>query len=86
MARKEFWLQLSPVWFTMRSGVVRVPRKLRELRADLRAEGFVIDHQTGSHQVWKHPLIPGISANLGGRMELMPNHIRKPKCTRRSRQ
>ena len=47
--------------------MVRVPRKLRELRADLRAAGFAIDHQTGSHQVWKHPLIPGISVNLAGK-------------------
>jgi hypothetical protein len=57
---------LAPDWFIIRSGV-RVPRKLRELRADLRAAGFAIDHQTGSHQVWKHPLIPGISANLAGK-------------------
>jgi hypothetical protein len=44
-----------------------VPRKLRELRADLRRAGFVQDHQTGSHQVWKHALLPGVSANLAGR-------------------
>jgi len=44
-----------------------MPRKLRELRADLRRAGFALDHQTGSHQVWKHPLVPGIAANLVGR-------------------
>ena len=44
-----------------------MPRKLRELRADLRAAGFTVDHQTGSHQVWKHPLIGGSSANLAGK-------------------
>ena len=44
-----------------------MPRKLRELRADLRRAGFAIDHQTGSHQVWKHPLLPGIGANVAGR-------------------
>ncbi len=44
-----------------------MPRKLRELRSDLHAAGFDIDHQTGSHQVWKHPLLPGVSANLAGR-------------------
>jgi predicted RNA binding protein YcfA (HicA-like mRNA interferase family) len=44
-----------------------MPRKLRELRADLYQAGFGIDHQTGSHQVWKHPLLPGISANLAGK-------------------
>jgi len=41
-----------------------VPRKVRELRADLARAGFTVDHQTGSHQVWKHPLLPGISAVL----------------------
>lgn len=44
-----------------------MPRKLRQLRSDLRDAGFVLDHQTGSHQVWKHPLLPGISANLAGK-------------------
>ena len=44
-----------------------MPRKLRALRTDLRRAGFVVDHQTGSHQVWKHPLLPGISANLAGK-------------------
>ena len=44
-----------------------MPRKLRELRADLRRAGFVMDHQTGSHQVWKHTLVPGIGANLAGK-------------------
>lgn len=44
-----------------------MPRKLRELRADLRQAGFDVDHQTGSHQVWKHPLLPGVSANLAGK-------------------
>ena len=44
-----------------------MPLNLRELRAELRAAGFAIDHQTGSHQVWQHPLIPGISVNLVGK-------------------
>lgn len=43
-----------------------MPRKLRQLRADLCKAGFSIDHQTGSHQVWKHPLVAGISTNLAG--------------------
>ena len=43
-----------------------MPRKLRQLRVDLRRAGFAIDHQRGSHQVWKHPLIPSVSANLAG--------------------
>jgi hypothetical protein len=44
-----------------------MPRKLRQLRADLPRAGFALDHQTGSHQVWKHPLLPGVSANLAGK-------------------
>jgi hypothetical protein len=44
-----------------------MPRKLRALRGDLRRAGFSPDRQTGSHQVWKHPLLPGISANLAGK-------------------
>ncbi len=44
-----------------------MPRKLRELRADLRSAGFYIDHHTGSHQGWKHPLLTGLSANLAGK-------------------
>jgi hypothetical protein len=44
-----------------------MPRKIRELRADLRQAGFELDHQIGSHEVWKHRLLPGISAVLAGR-------------------
>jgi len=43
-----------------------MPRKLRELRADLRQAGFTITRQTGSHQVWTHPSLPGASAVLAG--------------------
>jgi predicted RNA binding protein YcfA (HicA-like mRNA interferase family) len=43
-----------------------MPRKLRELRAALRRAGFSIDHQTGSHQVWKHSRLPGASAVVAG--------------------
>jgi hypothetical protein len=43
-----------------------MPRKLRQLRADLREAQFSVDHQTGSHQIWKHRLLPGISVNLAG--------------------
>ena len=43
-----------------------MPRKLRELRTDLRNAGFFPDHQTGSHQVWKHTLLPGVNANIAG--------------------
>lgn len=43
-----------------------MPRKLRQLRADLAREGWKIDHYTGSHQIWKHPLLPGEEVNLAG--------------------
>ena len=43
-----------------------MPGKIRELRADLRRAGFTQEHQSGSHQVWKHPLLAGISAVIAG--------------------
>ncbi len=44
-----------------------MPRKIRQLRSDLQHAGFYLDHQTGSHQIWKHKLISGISVNLVGK-------------------
>lgn len=44
-----------------------MPRKLRQCRADLQRAGFYLDHQTGSHEIWKHQLISGISVNLVGK-------------------
>jgi predicted RNA binding protein YcfA (HicA-like mRNA interferase family) len=43
-----------------------MPRKLRELRSDLRRSGFVIDRRTGSHETWKHPTVPSVSVTLAG--------------------
>jgi hypothetical protein len=43
-----------------------MPPKLRTLRAELARAGWQIDHQTGSHQIWKHPLLPGDVVNLAG--------------------
>ncbi|OLE51603.1 MAG: hypothetical protein AUG51_22120 [Acidobacteria bacterium 13_1_20CM_3_53_8] len=34
-----------------------MPRKLRQLRADLRAAGAYIAFQKGSHQKWRHPKV-----------------------------
>lgn len=34
-----------------------MPRKLRQLRADLRREGFRVVRQRGSHETWAHPLL-----------------------------
>ena len=44
-----------------------MPRKIRQLRSDLQRAGFYLDHQTGSHQIWKHSLISGVSVNLVGK-------------------
>lgn len=35
-----------------------MPRKIRELKADLHREGFVSRSAKGSHTYWKHPLLP----------------------------
>lgn len=43
-----------------------MPRKLRTLRTDLAREGWRIVRQTGSHQIWKHSLLPGEEVNLAG--------------------
>lgn len=43
-----------------------MPRKLRQLRADLRRAGWTIDRQKGSHEQWKHPCLPGDLVTLQG--------------------
>jgi predicted RNA binding protein YcfA (HicA-like mRNA interferase family) len=37
-----------------------LPRKVRQLKADLRRAGFVLapSRGKGSHTVWEHPLVP----------------------------
>lgn len=44
-----------------------MPRKFREVRAQLRREGLVIDRQAGSHQTWIHPDVPGPRVTLAGK-------------------
>ena len=34
-----------------------MPKKVRELRADMRRAGWSITRQRGSHETWYHPLI-----------------------------
>ena len=36
-----------------------MPRKVRELEADLSKEGFIRQAGKGSHRRWTHPLSPG---------------------------
>ena len=35
-----------------------MPRKIRQLKADLRMAGAYLVSQEGSHTKWKHPLVP----------------------------
>ncbi len=42
-----------------------VPRKIRQLKADLTRAGAVLQRQRGtSHAIWTHPLLPGDSLPL----------------------
>lgn len=43
-----------------------MPRKIRELKADLRRAGITMRPGTGSHTGWKHPLVRG-KLTLAGR-------------------
>lgn len=43
-----------------------MPRKIRQLRADLRRAGWDVVRQAGSHQIWKHPRLPGVEVNIAG--------------------
>ena len=45
-----------------------MPRKVRELRADLRRAGFTMQpgRGKGSHTFWEHPLLPGHEVTLSG--------------------
>lgn len=45
-----------------------MPRKKRQLKQDLRREGFLVkaDRGKGSHEVWYHPDFPDITVNIAG--------------------
>jgi predicted RNA binding protein YcfA (HicA-like mRNA interferase family) len=43
-----------------------MPRKIRQLKADLRLAGAYLASQEGSHTKWKHPSAPKIAINLSG--------------------
>lgn len=43
-----------------------MPRKLRQLRADLKSAGAYIATQVGSHQKWRHPKVAGAQVELAG--------------------
>lgn len=44
-----------------------MPRKLKELRAELRKLGFSNTRTSGSHQRWVHPLLPDLPITLAGK-------------------
>jgi len=58
-----------------------MPRKVRELEADLSKEGFSRQPGKGSHRRWVHPLHPGHVAMSG-----QPNADAKPYQEREVRQ
>lgn len=43
-----------------------MPRKVRQLRADMHKAGCVWRPGKGSHQVWEHPLLPEEEVSLSG--------------------
>ena len=43
-----------------------MPRKIRQLKADLRKIGAYQVSQEGSHTKWKHPLVSSITIILSG--------------------
>ena len=43
-----------------------MPRKIRQLKADLRKAGAYQASQGGSHTKWKHPLVPESMLILSG--------------------
>ncbi len=43
-----------------------MPRKIRQLKADLRKAGAYQVSQEGSHAKWKHPLVPTNTLILAG--------------------
>ena len=43
-----------------------MPRKVRELKADIFKAGAVWRSGKGSHTIWTHPLCPGAQLTLAG--------------------
>lgn len=44
-----------------------MPRKIRQLKADLRKAGARLVHEEGDHEKWKHPLVPDLYVELAGK-------------------
>ena len=43
-----------------------MPRKIRQLKADMRKAGAIQVSQEGSHTKWEHPLVPASIVILSG--------------------
>ncbi len=43
-----------------------MPRKIRELKEQLRRAGFIQRSGRGSHSVWRHPRLNGVVVISGG--------------------
>ena len=43
-----------------------MPRKIRQLKADLRKAGAHLVHERGDHEKWKHDLVPDLFVELAG--------------------
>jgi len=43
-----------------------MPRKVRELRGDLRKAGYALERTRGSHSTWEHPDVPESVTVSGG--------------------
>lgn len=44
-----------------------MPRKTRQLKADLRKAGAQLESEEGDHEKWKHPLVPDLYVELAGK-------------------
>ena len=43
-----------------------MPRKVRQLKRDLRRAGAYMEREKGDHEKWKHPLVPDYFVELAG--------------------
>ncbi len=62
-----------------------MPRKVRQLKADLSKAGFSWRPGKGSHTVWGHPLIPTIEVTISGNDGDDAKRYQDKKCARRLR-
>jgi predicted RNA binding protein YcfA (HicA-like mRNA interferase family) len=44
-----------------------MPPKIRELKAKLSKAGFTIRKGKGSHTIWKHSALPGVTVTVSGK-------------------